>query len=122
MKKHVLPIIILSSLFGGCFQGGSDTSYTSYETSTIYATPATPSKGIETLRRNACNDLKSWGAKDAYFDEDGYLVYCVSRSDLSASGNDVARSMYQMVYDIPGTKGCKVVDVKTKKELGRFTR
>lgn len=119
MKKE-LSIIALSLLLGGCFSGGNDTSNSSYESPTNYSTQE--SSSFEILRNKACNELKSWGARDAYYDEDGYLVYGVLRSDLSANANDVAMSMYQMVSDVPGTKGCKVVDVKTKKVLGRYTK
>lgn len=122
MMKKELSIIALSLLLGGCFSGGNNTSNSSNESSTNDSTQVASSNSIEILRDKACNELKSWGARDAHFDEDGYLVYGVLRSDLSANANDVALSMYQMVCDVPGTKGCKVVDLKTNKELGRYTK
>lgn len=79
-----------------------------------------PNKEILEAQKKACQELKSWGAKDAYVDTDGYLVYVVNKQEITTSGKDVAKSMYELVSDVPGIKGVKVVDKKSKEELGRY--
>lgn len=82
--------------------------------------PNDNSAETKAAQKQACAELKSWGAKDAYVDENGYLVYVVNKNDISASGNEVAKSMYELVGEVPGVKGVRVVDNKTKTELGRY--
>lgn len=77
---------------------------------------------VSTLRNKVIQEIKSYGAKDAYFDKNGYFVYCVVQSDITATPNAVAKAMYPMVQDVPSTKGCIVVDFYTKKELGRYEK
>lgn len=62
----------------------------------------------ESDKSRACSELKSYGAKDAYF-EDDYLCYVVSESDLSASPYEVGKALYPMFEDIQGLKGIKIV-------------
>ena len=107
MKKIiVLSFAACAMLFSSCGNKKSST------------TPEERNKIIE----KCCNEIKSWGAKDAYVDNEDYFIYGVERNDISASGNDVAKAMYPMVEEIPDLKGVKVVDVVTKEELGRYTK
>lgn len=82
--------------------------------------PAADGEEAKAAQKKACNELKSWGAKNAYVDNDGYLVYEVNKSELSASGNEVAKSMYDLVGYVPGIKGVRVVDYNSKAELGKY--
>lgn len=75
---------------------------------------------MKAAQQKACAELKSWGAKDAYVDDNGYLVYVVNKSEITASGNEVAKSMYELVGEVPGVKGVRVVDHKSKAELGKY--
>lgn len=74
----------------------------------------------EILKNKVADEIKSWGAKDAYFNEDNYFVYCVDPEDLGASADEVAKAMFPNVEEVPGVKGCIVLDFKTKKELGKY--
>lgn len=75
---------------------------------------------VKALQERVANEIISWGAIDAYFDDDNYFVYCVNKSDISASANEVAEAMYPMVTEVPNVKGCIVKDAQTKEELGRY--
>lgn len=75
---------------------------------------------IEIQKKKVANEIKSWGAKDAYFNEDNYFVYCVDPDEISGSADEVARAMFPNVEEVHGVKGCIVVDFKTKKELGKY--
>lgn len=72
------------------------------------------------LQEKVANEIISYGAVDAYFDSNNYFVYCVNKSDISASADEVAAAMYPMVTEVPNVKGCIVLDAQTKKELGRY--
>lgn len=72
------------------------------------------------VRNKAVEELKSWGARDARFDPDGYLVYAVATTDLSASAEDVAREMYILFLETPTLKGVRVVNYIDNKELGCY--
>lgn len=74
----------------------------------------------EILKKKVADEIKSWGAKDAYFNDDNYFVYCVDPSDLATSGDEVAKSMFFNVQEVPGVKGCIVLDYKTKKKIGKY--
>ena len=107
MKK--LQFILLLAAFavlGAC--GGNSNNDT------------TVSPETKALQEKVANEIISWGAVDAYFDDDNYFVYCVNRSDISGSANDVAAAMYPMVTEVPNVKGCIVKDAQTKEELGRY--
>mgnify|MGYP003305553229 CR=1 FL=1 len=106
MKKNVLLFAICAMLFSSC--GKSTENQTN---------PDDRNRIIE----KCCNEIKSYGAKDAYVDDEEYFVYGVLSSEISASGDQVAKAMYPMVEEIPDLKGVKVVDVETKKELGRYS-
>ena len=77
---------------------------------------------IQELKTKVIDDIKAFGAKDAYFDEDDYFVDCVDPAEISANADQVAEAMFPMVEEVPGVKGCKVVDFTTKKELGRYKK
>lgn len=77
---------------------------------------------VDSLKKAVASDIISWGAKDAYFNEDNYFVYCVDPKDLSATANEVAKAMFPNVQEVPGVKGCIVMDFKSKKELGRYEK
>ena len=77
---------------------------------------------VTSLRNKAAHEIKSYGAKNAYFDKNSYFVYCVAQSDITSAPDEVAKSIYSMVQDVPGTKGCIVSDFYTKKELGRYEK
>lgn len=72
------------------------------------------------IKERVIHEIKSYGAKDAYVDNDNYFVYGVEKSDLAASGDEVASAMFPMVDEIPGIKGVKVIDVNTKEVLGVY--
>ena len=72
------------------------------------------------LQKKVASEIISYGAANAYFDDDNYFVYYVNKSDISGSANDVAAAMYPMVTEVPGVKGCIVKDAQTGKELGRY--
>lgn len=78
---------------------------------------------VDTLaaRKKAVEELKSWGARDASFDDDGYLVYAVYPADITASADDVAFQMYLLFMDTPTLKGVRVVNYIDKTEMGRYT-
>lgn len=102
--------------------GGNKTKVAApVEESTTEEMPvATETIDTAAVRKKAADELKSWGAKDAYFDKDGYLVYEVASTDLSASADEVAREMYEMFGDTPTLEGICVVDYIDKKELGCY--
>ena len=77
---------------------------------------------FQELKTKVIDDIKAFGAKNAYLDEDDYFVYCVDPAEISANANQVAEAMFPMVEEVPGVKGCKVVDFTTKKELGRYKK
>ena len=74
------------------------------------------------IRNKAVNELKSWGAKDARFDDEGYLVYAVATTDLSAPAEEVARQMYSLFMETPTLNGVRVVDYIDNSELGRYPK
>lgn len=73
----------------------------------------------ESDKSRACSELKSYGAEEAYF-EDDYLCYVVSESDLSASPYEVGKALYPMFEDIQGLKGIKVVSATNHTVLGTY--
>lgn len=73
----------------------------------------------ESAKQKACSELKSWGAKDAYFDGN-YLCYVVSESEISTSAYEVGKAMYTMFEDVDGLQGIKVVSAETKKVLATY--
>lgn len=77
---------------------------------------------VQELKAKVVEDIKALGVKDAYFNDDDYFVYCVDPAEISASADQVAEAMFPMVQEVPGVKGCIVVDVTTKKELGRYKK
>lgn len=79
-------------------------------------------ENVDSIKKSVADEIKSWGALDAYFDENNYFVYCVNPSDLSASGDEVAAAMFPNVEEVPGVKGCIVMDFYSKKELGRYNK
>jgi len=85
-------------------------------------TEPTTDLNIDSLKKAVAEDIISWGAKDAYFDEDNFFIYCVDPQSLSAPANEVAKAMFPMVQEVPGVKGCIVMDYSTKKELGRYEK
>lgn len=65
--------------------------------------------------------IKSWqdqGVDNFSFDEDGYLVYKVRRSEVSADPNWVAKQHFDMAY-VDEIKGCRIVD-ENGVEFGRY--
>jgi len=120
MKK--LTLFAFAVLMTAC--GGGNTKRTTpiEESTPIIADTTETVETIDTVavRKKAVDELKSWGAKDAYFDKAGYLVYEVASTDLSASANYVAHEMYKLFSDTPTLKGVRVVDYIDKRELGRY--
>lgn len=107
MKKlHVIVLLAAIAVLGAC--GGNSNNDT------------TVSPETKALQEKVVNEIISYGAVDAYFDDDNYFVYCVNSSDISGSANDVAAAMYPMVTEVPNVKGCIVKDAQTKEELGRY--
>lgn len=107
MKKiNIIFFIVVISIFGACVENAKNKVEVSTET--------------KALQEKVANEIISWGAVDAYFDDDNYFIYCVNKSDISASANEVAAAMYPMVTEVPNVKGCIVKDAQTREELGRY--
>lgn len=120
MKRTVVMLAIASSV---CFLtscGGSNSSKAESHT----AEPAGTCDSItaDSIKNKVIDDIMSYGAKDAYVDESNYFVYGVEKADITATGDQVAEAMFPMVEEIPGIKGVKVQDVKTKEILGQYTK
>ena len=115
MKKlKIVFLLAILAVLGAC--GGNSNSGENSNTST-----ATLSiEETKALQEKIANEIISYGAVDAYFDNDNYFVYCVNKSDLSTSANEVAAAMYPMVTEVPNVKGCIVKDAQSKEELGRY--
>ena len=80
------------------------------------------SDSLEVLKLKSISEIKSWGAKDAFFDDDNYFVYGVEPEDISGSADDVAEAMFPNVEHIPSIKGCKVMNITTKEIIGKYVR
>lgn len=66
--------------------------------------------------------VQSWveqGVDNFSFDDEGYLVYKVSRSDVSADPKWVAQQNYELAKDVENIKGCRLVDEEGN-EFGRY--
>lgn len=122
MKKTTLLLVALAFIMNACGNRGTKTVAPTEEPSAVTEEVSVPTETIDTVaaRKKAADELKSWGAKDAYFDKSGYLVYEVAQTDLSASADDVAHEMYKLFMDTPTLNGIRVVDYIDKKELGRY--
>ena len=106
MKKlHVIVALAAVAVLVAC--GGNSNNNT--------VTPET-----KALQEKVASEIISFGAVDAYFDDNNYFVYCVNKSDITASADEVAAAMYPMVTEVPGVKGCIVKDAQTGEELGRY--
>lgn len=90
----------------------------------VEATEPAEAETIDTVavRNKAVEELKSWGARDARFDDEGYLVYAVATTDLSAPAEEVARQMYRLFIETPTLNGVRVVDYIDNSELGRYPK
>lgn len=76
----------------------------------------------EQIADKVINEVKSWGVKEAYIDNDDFFVYGVESGDLGAPAYQVAEAFFPLVEEIPDVKGVKVIDISNKKELGRYTK
>lgn len=77
---------------------------------------------IEILKLKSISEIKSWGAKEAFFDDENYLVYGVELKDISGSADGVAEAMFPNVEHIPGINGCKVMNITTKEIIGIYVK
>lgn len=130
MKNVKINIVTvgLVLLIASC-SGNHDKSYTQVSTEDTMALPSviteevievSEGEGVSQAEKDkACSELKSYGAKDAYF-EDDYLCYVVEESDLSASAYEVGKALYPMFEDIKGLKGIKVVSATNHKIMGVY--
>lgn len=80
---------------------------------------------VEPVKKQSQADFLRWcndNGMDAFsFNRDGYLVYTVARSNISADPDWVAQQYYELAADVEGIKGCIVVDYADE-ELGRYER
>lgn len=115
---------VMTLLFVGCGNNKEKTAPSAEEVSVVSVEAAEPAEAepIDTVavRKKTVEELKSWGAKDALFDDDGYLVYAVAPSDLSVSADDVALEIYTLFSDDPTLNGVRVVNYVDNSELGRY--
>ena len=111
LYKSIILFAIIA-LLSSCGRGNTNTS----------STPASRNVeiNVDSIKTKVADEIKSWGAIDAYFDDDNYFVYCVNPSEISASPDEVAKAMYPMVTEVPNVKGCIVMNAQTKKEIGRY--
>ena len=120
MKKIYSILYAASVLITACSSPKTDNATEIVEPLVIDEPTTNPN--IDSLKKAAAKDIISWGAKDAYFDEDNFFIYCVDPQDISTTANEVAKAMFPMVHEVPGVKGCIVMDYSTKKELGRYEK
>jgi len=122
MRKTALFAFVV--LLAACGGKGTKVQQPVENSTSVVEEQAEKPETIDTaaVRDKAAEELKSWGAKDAYFDKAGYLVYEVASSDLTASAGKVAYEMYKIFSDTPTLKGIRVVDYIDKTELGRYPK
>lgn len=124
MRKIAYAVMTL--LLVGCGNNKEKAAPSAEEVSVVSAEAAEPAEAepIDTVavRNKAVEELKSWGAKDARFDDEGYLVYAVATTDLSAPAEEVARQMYSLFMETPTLNGVRVVDYIDNSELGRYPK
>lgn len=125
MKIRTLYIALTAIIFAGCGNSAKqveqvDTNEPVVEEVVTEVVEEGTSEGVSEHDKNrAISELKSWGASDAYF-EDEYLCYVVSEPSLSATPYEVGKSLYPMFSDIQGIKGIKVVSAESKKTLATY--
>jgi hypothetical protein len=99
--------------------GNKQSNESAAEATEVVAEPS--ADDIQSAQEKACNELKSWGAEDAYFD-DNYLCYVVAPEALSATADEVAEQLFPMFEDVPNIKGIKVISSTDNTELGSYSK
>ena len=77
---------------------------------------------LKVEKKTQAEYVQSWveqGIDNFSFDEEGFLVYKVSRSEVAADPYWVAQQNYEMAADVEGVKGCRLVDEEGN-EVGRY--
>lgn len=121
MKKIVFFAAVL--LMTACGQRSGETAVVDIA-DVEESTPA-DTVSVEPVKKQSQADFlrecKEQGMDDFSFNRDGYLIYTVARSNISADPDWVAQQYYELAADVEGIKGCIVVDYADE-ELGRYER
>ena len=118
MKKVFLFIVTVGMV--SCGNSTKTVQVNSQQTDTLVVEQS-QSEPVDTaaMRSKAAEELKSWGAPNAYIDGQGFLVYEVHSTDISADPDKVA-SDYYFMFTESLIEGVKVVDIDSKKLLGSY--
>ena len=81
----------------------------------------TVEKDTIALRNNAVQELKNWGAFNAYIDDNGYLVYEAHPADINGNADDVELEYYKMFISAT-IKGVRIINFDNKELLGSYPK
>lgn len=83
----------------------------------------TPPSPLNSMSDEAlCDSLRSWGAADAYVDDDRFLLYGVSDGQVNGDPDFVARQMYDLAVGmgLSDLEGCRVVVLPDFDVIGNY--
>jgi len=109
MKKTILSVFSLILIFGGCTS--SHKKISASEQSNEQTSQTISSKQNTMSDEELCETLRSWGAADAFIDENRVLLFGITKDEVSADPDWAAQQYYDMAvgFGVSDLTGCNII-------------